>query len=280
MEASEPTTGVSSEAARPLKGRTVILTRPQGQQDELVAVLKGYGARVILLPTIAITAPSSWAVLDQAIDRLTDFDWLVFTSANGVRFFFQRLNERQAIFPQSGLATFAIGPATAATLRNHKVQADLVAENSRAEGALAAFIKQVGGKDKLRGLRFLIPRARRARDLLPKELARLGAQVEVAETYQTIKPDLSAEGILRLVRAQPIDAITFTSSSTVANFAALVGLSDLSQLLKGILIGCIGPVTARTARQYGLSDIVQPQTYTTSALADALADALARRKPD
>jgi uroporphyrinogen III methyltransferase/synthase len=161
----------------------------------------------------------------------------------------------------------AIGPATAKAIENAGIHVDVIAADSKAEGALRAIIEHAGGESKIRGLRFLIPRARIAREVLPVELGRLGARVDAVETYQTVKPDTDIENIIRLLNEA---AITFTSSSTVANFAALVGAENLSSLLQNTLVACIGPVTAATALEHGLSKIVQPEVYNTRALVEAI----------
>lgn len=259
---------------RPLQGRTVLITRALAQSEELTSTLTDLGACVFHCPTIEIIEPVSWNALDDAIERLNIYDWIVFTSANGVGFFFRRLSYKGVSYPVDQLITFAIGPATAKALMERKLQVDLIAEDSKAEGALASIIKHSGGEAKIRGLKFLIPRARVARDLLPHELARLGAYVDAVETYQNVMPDVDGQEIINSFENQTIDAITFTSSSTVSNFASIVGMKNLSQLLHRTLVACIGPVTAATAAQYGLTNVLQPEVYTTHALVEAIIDEL------
>jgi uroporphyrinogen III methyltransferase/synthase len=262
----------------PLLGRTVLVTRPRAQSQEIASLLENLGARVLYLPTIQIVEPESWSELDGAIEKLRNYNWIIFTSSNGVAFFFRRLGERGQEFPAPGPAVCAIGPATDKALQELDFHSDLVAQDSKAEGVLCALSERMGGADKIRGLRFLIPRARLARDILPKELARLGAAVDVVEAYQNVRPDLDSRDIERLFREQNPDAVTFTSSSTVSNLASLAARQDLSRLLGDAIVACIGPVTAACAHEHGLENIVQPQSYNAAALVEAIVEAL--RKPE
>jgi uroporphyrinogen III methyltransferase/synthase len=234
------------------------------------------GARVIHCPTIEVAEPTSWAALDAAIEQIATYDWLVFTSANGAEFFFRRLAEKRRGLDASTSSPVicSIGPATAKAIEKAGIRVDVIAEDSKAEGALAAIIARAGGENRIRGLRFLIPRARIAREVLPVELSSLGAYVDAVEAYQTVKPDVEAGNIVRLFTEGAVDAITFTSSSTVHNFAALVGAGDLSTLLRNTLVACIGPVTAATAIEHGLTNIVQPDVYNTTAMVEAMAKAI------
>jgi uroporphyrinogen III methyltransferase / synthase len=233
---------------------------------------------VIHFPTIEIAEPSSWQDLDDAIARLDAYDWLLFTSANGVEFFFRRLAERRqdGLSVLSGLRTCVVGPATGRALVSAGGQVDLTATDSTGEGVLAALIEAVGGKEKLSGLRFLLPRARVAREVLPAELARHGAQVDAVEAYQTLRPDVDRASLIRLITERLVDAIAFTSPSTVSNFAALIGSDDLANRLRGIVVASIGPVTSDALRAQGLTDIVQPERYNAAALVEALTEALRR----
>jgi uroporphyrinogen III methyltransferase/synthase len=201
----------------------------------------------------------------------------MFTSANGVEFFFRRLEEKCATYPDDLISTFAIGPATARALKERNARVDLIAEDSKAEGALAAIIVHMGSEEKLRGIKFLIPRAQAGRDFLPDELTRLGAHVDVAKTYRTVKSDIEGSTVIKMFEEQTIDAITFTSSSTVSNFAAILGIEDLSALLEKTLVACIGPTTTATASKHGLRHVLQPQTHTTPALVKAIIESLGNK---
>lgn len=263
-----------AENEKPLRGRTIALTRPRAQSAEMTSLLENLGATVLHLSTIQIVEPTDWSGADKAIEKLERFNWVIFTSANGVDFFFRRLIEKNRSFPSPGPAICCIGPTTAKALQKMGATADLIPEDSKSEGVLRALIERIGGEGGIHGLRFLIPRARVARDLLPDELARLGARVETVEVYQTIKPDLDSREIERMFREKKPDAVAFTSSSTISNLAALAGVDDLSVLLRDSLIACIGPVTAATAAEYGLRDCIQPEFYNARALVDAIVQAL------
>ncbi|MEK6322635.1 MAG: uroporphyrinogen-III synthase [Acidobacteriota bacterium] len=255
-----------------LRGKTVLVTRPSGQSEDITAQLQALGATVINCPTIDVLPPSSWAQLDASIRRIEEYDWIVFTSANGVHFFFRRLGELESegIEALAGHVVCAIGPVTARALEMAGAVAHVTASDSKAEGALMAIIDYVGGEQNVRGLSFLFPRARIAREVLPEGLRRLGARVDAVEAYQTVRPDVARESILRLFKENSIDVVTFTSSSTISNFAALVGLTDLSDLLANMVVACIGPVTADTAARHGLKRVIQPELYNAEALVESI----------
>jgi uroporphyrinogen III methyltransferase/synthase len=263
---------------KPLRGRSVIITRQRSQATEMAVVLEEAGARLIYCPTIEIVPPDSWSDLDDAIKRISGYDWIVFTSANGVRFFDQRLHDLGLdIAIISSLVACAIGPATAAALVSAGARVDVTAADSRAEGAIEAIINRIGGVAGVKGLRFLIPRAEVARELLPSELRRQGAVVDPVDAYKTIKPDLDSLVITRLLEQGQVDAITFTSPSTVEHFADLLGRQDLPALLSGVLIACIGPVTAAAARQHRLEHIIEPDFHNGEALARIIIEAFAQK---
>ncbi|MFY9571297.1 MAG: uroporphyrinogen-III synthase, partial [Blastocatellia bacterium] len=167
-----------------------MVTRARSQSAEMTARLESIGASVIHYPTIEVVPPSSWEQVDASIERLQDYDWIVFTSANGVEFFLHRLLEKHSDGLQrlAGRVICAIGPGTARALDLAGAVTHVVARDSKAEGALKAIADHVGGEENIRGLRFLLPRARVGRDTLPVGLRKLDAQVDAVETYQTIKP--------------------------------------------------------------------------------------------
>lgn len=261
-----------------MRGKTILVTRARAQSQEITARLEALGATVIHCATIEVVPPTSWKPLDAAISKLESYDWLIFTSANGVHFFFRRLSEIRSDGAEAIAERLvcAIGPATARAVEASGALVHLTASDSKAEGALTAIIDNVGGAENIRGLRFLMPRARVAREILPAALRGLGAHVDAVEAYQTIKPDVDPENILRLFKNNSIDVITFTSSSTVSNFADIVGLTDLSDLLSATLVACIGPVTADTAAEHGLKRIIQPKVYNASELVDCIVSSIGR----
>ncbi|HSB11344.1 MAG TPA: uroporphyrinogen-III synthase [Blastocatellia bacterium] len=265
-----------------LRGKTILITRARQQAGDLTAELESYGGTVIHCPTIETIPPSDPAPLDSAIDRLEEYDWVIFTSANGVDFFFRRLRERRkdGVDVMGGKSICAIGTATAQALETNGAPPTITASESKGEGVVKELVDHLGGESCLGGLRVLIPRARVARDALPSGLRSLAAHVDAVEAYQTVAPTIEVDGIVRLFEEQSVDAITFTSSSTVSNFAAILGLRDLSGLLRNTLVACIGPITAGTAREYGLKTVIQPEAYNTHELVRSIVKAFVQAGRD
>ena len=270
MTVSIPTVPTNSQ---PLAGRTVVITRAQNQADEFVTELERYGANVVLCPTIEICALESYERLDEAIEHLYGYDWLIFTSVNGVDYFFQRLKSRDRdVSELDELKVCAIGEATAEKLRHLHVHVDVIPEEFKAEGVFTALERFVGGPAALYGLNVLIPRASIARDYLPKALEQAGARVDVVPAYRTALPADLDRGRVAAMLSGSADCIAFTSSSTVRNLAQLFDTQDLSATLAGVVIACIGDITATTAAEYGLLVKIQPQQFTIPSLARAIAD--------
>lgn len=276
MSEFDPVGDLARPRHAPLLGKSVLVTRARAQSEAITRQLEALGAAVLHCPTIDIVPPNSWSAVDAAIAIIHEYDWIVFTSANGVRFFFRRLVETRSEGIQllSAHVICAIGPATADAIVAAGAPLHLSASDSTAEGALTAIIDNLGGEHNIPGLRFLIPRARVARETLPAGLRQLGAKVDTVETYQNVKPDLQPGAIVSLFEKNAIDVITFTSSSTISNFAELAGLTDLSGLLSNTLVACIGPVTADTAASYGLTKVIQPERYDAAALVEAIVKAI------
>lgn len=262
------------ETKQPLAGRTIVVTRARAQSVEFAAELERLGARVVICPTIEIVEPESYAMLDEAIENLYGYDWLVFTSVNGVDYFLRRMETLgHAADELDELRVCAIGEATALRLREARIHVDVVPEQFKAEGAFSAIEAYVGGRAGLDRLNFLIPRAAIARDYLPKTLEEAGARVDVVAAYRTVRPQTSERGrVEAMLAGGAIDCITFTSSSTVVNFAQLFDTTDLSQLLEGVTVACIGDITAGTAREYNLNTDILPDEYTIPALTRSIVD--------
>ncbi|HEY2973400.1 MAG TPA: uroporphyrinogen-III synthase [Pyrinomonadaceae bacterium] len=262
-----------STSNQPLAGRTVVITRAQSQADEFVAELEQYGADVVLCPTIEIRELESYERLDEAIDHLYGYDWLIFTSVNGVEHFFKRLKARERDTSDlDELKVCAIGEATAARLHDLHVHVDVIPDEFKAEGVFVALERFVGGAEALKSLNVLIPRASVARDYLPKTLEQAGARVDVVPAYRTSVPENMDRGRVAAMLSGSGDCIAFTSSSTVRNLAQLFDTHDLSEALTGLVVACIGDITATTAADYGLQVKIQPQQFTIPALARAIAD--------
>ncbi len=258
---------------QPLAGRTIVITRAQNQAEEFVSELERYGAQVSLCPTIEIRELESYERLDEAIEHLYGYDWLIFTSVNGVEHFFKRLEARgHDASDLDDLKVCAIGEATADKLRDLHVHVDVIPEEFKAEGVFAALERFLGGREALRNLNVLLPRASVARDYLPKALEQAGARVDVVPAYRTSLPENLDRGRIAAMLAGSGDCIAFTSSSTVRNLAQLFDTQDLSEALAGVVIACIGDITARTAADCGLQVRIQPREFTIPALARAIAD--------
>jgi uroporphyrinogen III methyltransferase/synthase len=252
---------------RPLEARRVIVTRPRAQAARLAALLEGYGAEVVAVPTIRIEPPEDPGPLERAVGALARFHWIVFTSANGVAAFGRRLAAAGLDARAVGSARLAaIGPETAAALRPLGLAADLVPPEFRAEGLAAALGPRVGPATEV-----LLVRAAEARDLLPRELGALGARVTVAPAYRTVAAKEGAGRVVALCEARRVDAVTFTSSSTVRGFLGLLPRDDTGRLLAGVALAAIGPITAGTLAEYGLGASIMPHEYTIPALAAAVA---------
>lgn len=261
-------------AATPLEGRTVMITRTREQAPEFAAELERYGARVEVCPTIEIVPPDSYSQLDEAIDNLFGYDWLIFTSVNGVEHFLGRLAEHgDDVSVLDDLRVCAIGAATSERLVEAHIHVDVVPEKFQAEGVFAALESYLGGREQFRNLNFLLPRAAVARDYLPLALEEAGARVDVVAAYRTVRPATTDRArVEALLLGGGIDCVTFTSSSTVRNFAELFDTRDLSGLLSGVNVACIGEITARTAADHGLRTDIQPGEFTIPALSRAIAE--------
>jgi uroporphyrinogen III methyltransferase/synthase len=250
---------------QPLFGKRILITRAREQTTAFAARLEAAGAEVVEFPTIQIEPPESWEPLDAAIARLREYGWVIFTSANGVRFFSDRLQaagrDMRDLF---GIAVCAIGPATAAALLDRGVRADLVPAEFKAEALVEAV-----GSERIRGARVLLARAAEARQVIPEELTRRGAIMDVVPAYRTLRNTANADQLCALLRDGKIDVVTFTSSSTVRHFVDLVG-EEASGLLQDVVVASIGPITAGTASQHGIVSHIVPETYTIPALTDAL----------
>ena len=248
--------------SKPLFGKRVLVTRSREQASQLSASLREYGAQVLEVPTIRIVPADDYSELDEAIGELGSFDWLIFTSVNGVDYFLRRLQAQDKdVRELQGVRLAAIGPATAKSLSELRLRVDYVPAEYRAEGIVEG-LRRLG----VQGKRVLLARAEVAREILPRELARAGARVKVVSAYKTVRPDLD----LDLLREFAPDVVTFTSSSTVNNFVEALGRDEAAKVLEKAVIASIGPITADTARNLGLATQIMPAVYTIPALVEAI----------
>lgn len=252
---------------RPMFGRKVLVTRARSQASKLTALLEEFGAQVIEKPAISIAAPADdYRAVDEAIGHIEDYQWLIFTSTNGVERFFARLDKAGRDVRALGYAKIAaIGQTTANKLFSYGIRADVVPQEFRAEGVIDAL------KGKLPPhARILLPRAAEAREILPEKLREQGAIVDVVPVYQTVAADVpaeEAEALRQALAAGEIDFVTFTSSSTVRNLIKILGGAEP---LQHVRTACIGPVTAATARGYGIEPSIVAKTYTIDGLVAAM----------
>jgi len=248
-------------ARLPLHGRRVLVTRPREQSGGVAFSLRQLGAEVMELPAIEIRPAVDPRPLDRAIEKLESYAWLIFTSANGVRQFVDRLDRSDKDLSAIRGTVCAIGPATSSALRSLHLKVRVMGDEFIAESLLHAM------PERLEGERVLIPRAAIARDVLPVGLRDRGAMVDAVEAYRTEAPeDLPAMAATAFARLRPQDWVTFTSSSTVRNLAAAVG----AERIRSVRVATIGPVTSATAREFGIKVDTEASTYTSDGLVEAI----------
>ncbi len=258
------------QTSRPLSGRRIIVSRAKAQAGKLSSRLRALGATVIEIPFIEIRPPRSFKPLDNALRRHAQYDWLILTSVNGVSALAARLRKlRLPVAELAHLKIAAIGPATRLAIEALGLRVDVVPREYVAESVVARTKLRVKGK------RVLLVRAKVARDVIPEELHRAGARVDVHEAYETIAPKssrlrLAAE--LRRRTGRP-DVITFTSSSTARNFLDLIGpKAAYSGLLDGVNLASIGPVTTATLTELSLPVTIRAREYTIPGLVAAIVE--------
>jgi len=254
---------------RPLFGKRIVVTRTREQASELVTALEGYGADCLEYSTIQVEPLSSYEILDEELDRLNEYHWVLFSSINAVQYFFDRLYARGLDARNlKGPHVAAVGKATADFLLHYGIVADLIPAIYTAEG-LAQSLLDFG----VEGRNILIPRATKAREFLPETLRGAGAQVTVVPVYQNVVPQGSKEQLRSALENGQVDMITFTSSSTVTHFLGMIdaaGPEELKGLMSGVKIAAIGPITAKTVTDNGLSVDVQPGAFTIPDLVEAI----------
>jgi len=258
---------------KPLRGVRVLVGRAQRQASALSSQLRKLGAQVIEIPFIEISKPRSCRPLDNALKNITDYDWLVLTSVNGVEAMWDRLKKlglRKR--PLQDLKIAAIGPATKKAIEQHALRVDVVPKEYVAESVVASLRRRVKGK------RVLLARAKVARDVIPRALRKLGSDVTVVEAYETVLPK-SSQKRLRDLMKDPMrrpHVVCFTSSSTVKNFVVLLGGSRgrtrprYADTLNGVALASIGPVTSATLKQLGLHADIEAEEFTIPGLVRAI----------
>ncbi|MBT6337973.1 MAG: uroporphyrinogen-III C-methyltransferase [Desulfobacula sp.] len=251
---------------RPLFGKRIVITRARAQASNLVSMLARLGAHCIEIPSIRIVPPQDLDSLKKSIEDISKYDWLVFTSVNGVKFFFDTLFDMGRDVRVLGHLKFAcIGPVTKERLRDFGITSDILPQTYRAESVIDAF-SMVEIKDK----KVLLPRAKKARTILPEELTKMGARVDEVTAYETRLDVEGKEELISLLESNEIDAVTFTSSSTVSNFMSMLESKDTKKLLKNVVTASIGPITSDTARSLDIEPAIEAKEYTIQGLVDSL----------
>jgi uroporphyrinogen III methyltransferase/synthase len=248
---------------KPLSGLKILITRPKGQAQSLSEALSALGATTIEVPTIKILPASNLTAIDEAAMHLNRYDWVIFTSVQGVHFFKERLDELQipaSVFEDIRVA--AIGPATATALEDAFKKADYVPAQNLSE-------KIVEGLGDVSGMRILLPRADIASKTLPTALRARGALVDELVAYRTVIPQEPTREELSSLLGR-VDLVTFTSPSTVQNLANMLGQRDFKSLVRKVKVACIGPVTEHAARRLGIAVDIVAKTHTVKALVEAI----------
>lgn len=265
---------------KPLFGHRILMTR---EHTAGIESLEDLGAEVVHFPTVEVVPPRSWDELDDAIGRIGSYHWLVFTSANGVKYFFRRLFDRDVDIRELRDARIcAIGTKTAEAVRSFGIKVDLVPESFRAEGLLDAFVGREGrnGPMPLEGIRILLPRAEKAREIFPEKVRELGGIVDVPAAYRAVKPEYHGKRLRRFLKEGRVTIATFTSAATFTNFREIMG-EDADDLLRRVAIAVIGPVTAKAVEEAGLRVEIMPREATVEAMAEEIIEwaTAGRRQP-
>jgi uroporphyrinogen III methyltransferase/synthase len=262
----------SSNKKLALAGRRIVVTRAKAQADAFTRALQAHAATVVEFPTIDIAPPASYRGLDEAIGRLNAYDWIIFTSVNGVEFFAERLRKLHRGL-NGRMRAAAIGPETAKAAESLGLRPEIVPDEYRAEGILEKL-----RPEEMRGKKVLVPRAAEARDVLIRTIREWGASVDVVEAYRTVAPSADPAPLRAMLLSGEIDMITFTSSSTVKNFKAIFAADDLSRLLSRATVACIGPITRNTAGEIGMRVDLVAEEYTIAGLTHAIVEYFEKRE--
>ncbi len=251
---------------KPLFSKTVVVTRAREQASSLVERLQDLGAECLEIPTIEVAPPQDWSALDKSIDNLDTYDWLVFSSVNGVRFFFERLYTKgKDVRALRDVKLCAVGTTTAKKIEEFGLRADMMPETYKAESIVKEF-----KKEDIKGKKVLLPRPKEARPVLPVELGKMGALVDEVIAYRTEPVCHNLEEFKELLKKKEIDLVTFTSSSTAKNFKKLFTEEEARELLSDVTVASIGPITADTAKKLGFKVAVIPGEYTIEGLCNAI----------
>ncbi len=252
---------------QPLLGKHIVVTRAREQAKEFIALLSARGAIPIEAPTIRIVEPEDISALDSACSELASFDWIVFTSSNGVDAFMRQLQakclELQTIHQ---IRLCAVGPATAAHLESYRLKVDLIPKEHHSSGIVDALSKHIAGS------RVLLPRADLAKPDLPNALRNAGAEICDVVAYRTTPASSLSASVTQAFLENRIDVVTFTSASTVKNFVKLANVNHPTEFLGPTVVASIGPVTAEAAERLGIRTTIMPSIPTVPALVQSIED--------
>ena len=255
---------------KPLFGKRIVVTRAREQASELKKSLEDAGAQVLQFPTIEIAPPESYDSLDRVIDALTDYQWVIFTSSNGVRSFFDRLHEHgDDARSLAGVMVAAVGESTAADLRARGINPDLVPDKFQSTALLPLL------EADQKGIRTAVIRAAEGREELIEELRRRGGEVDLGVAYRTVAADYDIEELRKLIDDKAIDAVTFTSASTVDHFFGRLSADERSKISARAILASIGPTTTEAIRRFGRGPDIEAKNATIAALLEAVTSALA-----
>lgn len=257
---------------KPLFGNRILITRDYTRDYE---PLEDLGAEIFEFPTIKTVPPESYTGLDAAIEKIETYNWLIFTSANGLKYFMKRMLQLDKdIRDMKGIKICAIGPKTAEAVRNCGIKVDIVPDEFNAEGLIETFLATLPSRtkqdgDSLKGLKILLPRAEVAREIFPDKVRKLGGEIDTPTAYRAVKPEKHGKRLQRFLKEGRISVATFTSAATFHNFVEMTGTEALD-FLKGITIAAIGPVTARAIEKAGLKVTIMPEEATVKAMAEKI----------
>jgi len=251
---------------RPLNGKKILVTRSRHQASQLSELLREKGAELLEIPTIEFKAPTRWAPLDRAIRSISGYHWIIFSSVNGVRFFFERLRSRgRDSRDLLGVKVAAIGLETAKSIDQQGISVDLVAKKSSSEGLLKAF-RRVDLEEK----RILIPRAKEGSEVVSQGLTERGALVDLIESYRTVGTKPLGKGFEEMIQGKKIDLVVFASSSSVENFLKKFKRKKEREWATQIPVASIGPMTSQTAKKMGFQVVIESKKQTISFLTDSI----------
>ena len=243
-----------------LLGKTILITRATSQSGDLRNGLEALGARVLECPSIQIVPVDNWKEVDRSIASLDSYQWLIFTSTNAVEHFMRRVQTRDVV---CSVPVATIGTSTARKLQDWGLRASRVPDSFNAEGLLETF------PEDLHGTRILLPRAESAREILPEELRRRGATVDVVSVYRTARSEAGLADLRATLTGTRIDAVVFTSASAVRSFSETLG-DELAVLLASVPIAVIGPIAGEAVESVGLKAAIQPARATIQDLVEAI----------